>query len=306
MQQPEKKQSFFVRKNSFLAVVFIFSFFLCFHSDIFAQSLDGKNLSFPFLAETTTDKVNVRSGQSTSFEKVGRLQKGEQVVVVQKEFGWFRIKLPKSAVSYVSADYIQIIRGDVAEVTGSRVNIRAGNGINFSVVGQMKKGDKVRVLSTAEGWSKIEPVDQSYGWVAEKFLTFKSKEIPTPRIVKAPPPPPPKPAPIRNIYVLKRMAEQKAMEEAQRKAVEEAKKEAERRKNLVFAKGVVKSLGDRSISQNIRHKIVVDEKTSYFLKGYRQMIDGFLQSTVKIEGKVQKDITAQHPVLLVTKIHLVL
>ena len=151
----------------------------------------------------------------------------------------------------------------------------------------------------SDEWYQIEPSEGMHGWVLAEYVKFKSKKIPPPRIVNPP---------IRNIYVLKRLAEEKKAEEEKRLAELKAKEEEEARKRrkLITVKGVIEDLGSKPVSNNIRHKLVVDDKTVYFLKGYRGIIDWFLNHKVELEGELKPDIKAKHPVVLVTKINLVL
>ena len=80
---------------------------------------------FPFLGEITANKVNVRAGQSVNFEKLCSLEAGDQVIVIEKNFSWYKIRLPECAESYVSAKYIQLLDGHFGEISGDRVNIRS-------------------------------------------------------------------------------------------------------------------------------------------------------------------------------------
>jgi len=81
---------------------------------------------FPFLAEVTGDRVNVRSGQSANFERLCQIDKGEEIVVEGKEFSWYKVRLPSSAKSFVSKKYVQFLGQNAGGVIADRVNIRAG------------------------------------------------------------------------------------------------------------------------------------------------------------------------------------
>jgi len=48
---------------------------------------------FPFLAEVSKESVNVRSGPNTNFEKVDKLSRGAQVVVLGKTYDGIRCSL---------------------------------------------------------------------------------------------------------------------------------------------------------------------------------------------------------------------
>ena len=52
----------------------------------------------------------------------------------------------------------------VAEITGNDVRIRSGPGTNFYDCGKLYKGDRVEVVSTQLGWSRIVPPADSFSW----------------------------------------------------------------------------------------------------------------------------------------------
>jgi SH3-like domain-containing protein len=132
---------------------------------------------FPFLAEVTGDQVNVRSGQSANFERLCQLKKGDEVVVLEKGYSWYKIQMPPTAKSFVSKKYVQYLGPNAGGVTAERVNIRAGAGIHYTVLGQLAKGEQIYIEEELDEWYRIAPVAESYGWVTEKFLSFKSSNV---------------------------------------------------------------------------------------------------------------------------------
>lgn len=63
---------------------------------------------------------------------------------------------------------------DIWEVTGSRVNLRAGPGTGNAVVGQLSLGAEAEVLGEGDGWYQIRTVDGgTSGWIYGKFLAQK-------------------------------------------------------------------------------------------------------------------------------------
>ena len=236
---------------------------------------------FPFVAKIKAKTANVRAGQNTNFESLGQVQEGTELVVVGASFDWRKIKLPADAKAYVNGGFVKDLGDGVGEVTGNRLNVRAGALVNAAIIGQLKKGDLIRILEKKNDWYRIEPPDQSFGWVLNEFLEKTSQEIPPPRVVQAP---------VRNIYVKKHLEDAKANELPP---------------GVVRATGTVEDLANNMISSNIRHYLQSDG-TVYALQGYRHVLDGFLHQKVKIEGQIKPDVKSDKPVLLVTKISLVL
>lgn len=152
--------------------------FLCFFNIANFSAVSCAQEEFtPFVAVTTGDNVNVRAGQSANFERLCQLRLNEEVLVVDKEFSWYKIQLPPSAKSYVSKEYVQFLGQNAGGVIAESVNIRAGTGIHNTVLGQLSQGEQIFIQEDLEDWYRIEPVQGSYGWVYDEFLVFKSKDI---------------------------------------------------------------------------------------------------------------------------------
>jgi uncharacterized protein YgiM (DUF1202 family) len=247
---------------------------------------------FPFTGVINTNQVNIRAGQNLNFESLGIFQKDDKVVVLQKSYSWYKIKLPQGTPCYVHRKFVHLLRDQVGEINGNHVNIRARASTDSAVIGQLNNLTKVMIVESQESleeWYRIEPLEGLYGWVQEEFVEFQSNDVPPPVVVQLP---------TRNIYEIKRQEEAlKKQEEEQRRQEEEKQK--------VTLRGVIVLIGG-SQDPDIRHQITSDDGKVFYLKGYRSMLDGFLNHRVQIEGLPQADAGTAQPVLLVTKIVLVL
>ncbi len=237
--------------------------------------------AFPFVAKVTATTANLRAGQNTNFESLGQLKSGDEVIVVEASYDWRKIKLPVSAKAYVSASYIKDLGDGTGEVIGNRLNIRASALPTSSIIGQLKKGESVRIVEKKADWFRIEPPDQSFGWVAKDFLQFKSVDIPPARTIASP---------LGSVSV---------------KPVESKTPFPELPAAVISLSGLVEDLGDKAVSPDIRHFLKSDGKV-YALQGYRHILDGFLNQKVKVEGQIKPNFKSENPVVLVTKITLVL
>ena len=151
----------------------------------------------PGPAEVTAN-VNARGQAGLKGEVVTHLKKGESVTVLDQinldkhkanePAQWAKIALPSSTHVWVKASYI-----DAASKTVStkKLNLRAGPGENFSVLGVIEHGSTVNEITTKGGWMQIDPPASTYAFVAAMYL---KQEAPAP----APAPTPaaaPTPAP---------------------------------------------------------------------------------------------------------------
>ncbi|NIP25748.1 MAG: hypothetical protein GWN67_10215 [Phycisphaerae bacterium] len=59
-----------------------------------------------------------------------------------------------------------------AEVTEDNVPIHCGSGTNFYICGKLKKGDKVKVVSSQFNWSCIVPPPGSFSWITTRYVSI--------------------------------------------------------------------------------------------------------------------------------------
>ena len=236
----------------------------------------------PFLGTITTDKVNVRAGQHVNFEVLMRLNSGYEVVVVGKSYDWYQIKLPEDADSFVSEKYL-VVKDGIGVIGANQVNVRAAPTERASVIGQLNKGVRVFVKEYVSGWYKIKPVEGVHGWVLTKFVAYKSGEIPAPKIVQLP------------------LKVKEPLPAEQPKAKEEKKKEPP----LFSAVGRIEDVGRSVPSKGIRYKLIVDNKTIYYLEGDKALLDQSVHYTVRVEGTLKADPEKhfKYPVIVVFTIN---
>lgn len=248
---------------------------------------------FPFLGEITSDDVNIRAGQSVNFERLCQLKQGREVVVLGRKYSWYKIRLPQEADCYVNAKYVQPRIENIGMVTTNRVNLRAGPFKDASLLGRVNKGTRVRIKGKKDDWYQIEPIQEASGWISDNFIKFKSYAVPPVEIVQEP---------SRNIYrQTKQVDEEKTKEER-------PIKEQEKKPELLTAVGRLEDLGRVVSSKDIRYKLVIDERTAYYLIGHSRIFDPFINLNVSIQGKVRPDPEGlyKYPVVAVSKINLVL
>lgn len=255
--------------------------------------------SFPFLAQAINERVNVRAGQSQNFEKLCQMEKGEEVVVVGKDFSWYKVQLPSRTYVYVSDKYVRLVSGMEGEITGDRVNVRSSAKVESTILGQVKKGSRIRIIEKSQGWYKIAPPAQVFGWVADGLLTFKSGDITSyrPREERAESPdaetgneagevtPAPQPAAQVVSPVTTPLDSQN-----------------------ISVTGVLRLLPPRQWNTDVFYELLIRNKPAYFIQGSRAMLDDFARSTVTIDGTLNADLEKQfsRPVLNVVRVQLLL
>jgi len=154
--------------------------------------------SFPYTAEITGNDVYVRSGPGTNFYHCGKLNAGEKVKVVDKQFSWSRIVPPAGSFSWISMQYVDVAPNDqtVGIVNGDNVRVYAGSDYvkplySTTLQGKLSKGEKVKLLGEQmDDYYKIAAPPFAYLWVSTQL----TKPVPEP--VEPPPAPTPAPTPV--------------------------------------------------------------------------------------------------------------
>ncbi|WP_210529115.1 SH3 domain-containing protein [Rubellimicrobium arenae] len=72
----------------------------------------------------------------------------------------------EEVVDVASAD----AAGALRRVTGDRVNVRLGPGVEFDVVGQVDAGDMAEVVDRDGGWVRVRMPSGELGWMSARFL----------------------------------------------------------------------------------------------------------------------------------------
>ncbi|MGC8742939.1 MAG: SH3 domain-containing protein [Verrucomicrobiia bacterium] len=125
----------------------------------------------------TRDRVNVRGQPSVFSEVLTQLNKGDKITILEpvkiekpKEgdlADWYKIKLPPNVAVWVNSAYINT---NFYTVIPNRLNLRAGPGEQYSVLGRLEKGASVKVIKTSGQWFQIEPPDVAYAFIATEFV----------------------------------------------------------------------------------------------------------------------------------------
>jgi uncharacterized protein YraI len=137
--------------------------------------------------------VNVRSGPGMEYPRIGLLQEGQdaEAVGVDAEGLWYAIKVPgeENSQGWVSKDYIKIKNADSLPVAGPEagkpilialtiVNIRAGPGQEYEIIGSLENGlgaEVVGVSQDGEWWAiAFANGPNGYGWVSAKFVKVQN------------------------------------------------------------------------------------------------------------------------------------
>ena len=135
-------------------------------------------------AVVSANHVNVRSKAGLIGEVLTHVTNGEPVTVLEevhlKKSGpdepsaWAKILLPPETHVWVKSSLLDSNNA----VSTKKLNLRAGPGENYGVVGTLQKGDSVQPVETKGDWTQIQAPTNAYAFVAAQYLK-QGEEAPT-------------------------------------------------------------------------------------------------------------------------------
>uniref|UniRef100_UPI0009D6F2EA SH3 domain-containing protein n=1 Tax=Ectobacillus panaciterrae TaxID=363872 RepID=UPI0009D6F2EA len=146
-------------------------------------------------AETGTinaDRLNVRASASAQGAVLGKLNQGQSVSILSKDNGWAKI-LFNGKEAFVSLAFLQLAKptsvgneapsanhSETGLVNVNLLNIRASASGQANILGKLKQGQSVSVLSKSNGWAKIL-FNEKEAYVSLEFLRFNTAPTDTPQ-----------------------------------------------------------------------------------------------------------------------------
>ncbi len=133
--------------------------------------------------------VNIRAQAGVGNAVVGWAKNGTAVEILQYGTNWHKIRVTATGkTGWVSAKYVKTgsgsstsgntgVTGTVAAVTtkyaSSVVNLRAGAGTGYAVVGGVGRGTKLSILSTQGNWHQVYvPSKGVTAWISKTYVSL--------------------------------------------------------------------------------------------------------------------------------------
>ena len=124
---------------------------------------------------TVTENVNFRTGPSTSYSSITVISKGSSIEVLSTSGNWVNAKY-NGKTGYIYKDYVSNSTSNSETTqttkyvnTTAGLNVRTGPSTSYAKIGTLSYGQSVNVLSTSNGWSKIN-YSGSTGYVSSQYL----------------------------------------------------------------------------------------------------------------------------------------
>lgn len=130
-----------------------------------------------------SSSVNLRSEANTSSSILAELKNGTAVTVVSTANGWCKVNC-SGKTGYIKQDYVSTTgsasnnksasTGTAAVVKcSSTVNFRSAASTSSTILGELKNGTAITVLSTSNGWSKVSYAGKT-GYISADYLVTAS------------------------------------------------------------------------------------------------------------------------------------
>ena len=130
-----------------------------------------------------SSSVNLRSAANTSSSILAELKNGTAVTVVSTANGWCKVTY-SGKTGYIKQDYVSTTgsaTNNTSASTGTAAVVKCSSTVNFrsaastssTVLGELKNGTAVTVLSTSNGWSKVSYAGKT-GYISADYLVTAS------------------------------------------------------------------------------------------------------------------------------------
>jgi len=218
-----------------------------------------------------SDNINIRSDSRVNSKIICKVNKGQIVEVAQELYDWYRIRLPQTAPSFIKKNLVILISDGTAKVLRNNVNIRLGPSESSWILGKVDKNEVVNVLSDRGDWYRIEPVNNSFGWINKRFVD--------------------------KYTCLNKTADKKIPVESK----EENKIINAHKTDENIFEGIIKPYG-MVFKRKATHKLITEDNKVFFLKGNKVSLDSLNYRRVKVIGKLIGSKTQRHPIIEIVKI----
>ena len=126
---------------------------------------------------TVTEYLNFRKGPSIEDKIINVHEKGAKVKVLSKKGDWYKVKTSDGKVGWSYRKYIKVSDDKFAwsdsDANGTlkdNANMRKGASTNYEVIKVLSEGEKVKVISSLDGWYKLQNSDGKTGWVHSSHI----------------------------------------------------------------------------------------------------------------------------------------
>jgi len=237
-------------------------------------------------------RVNLRAGAALTSEVVHQVNQGQPLIARTFKGEWVEVVPPEGSAVWVHGDFVKEGR-----VSANELNVRAGPGGNYSVVGRIPQGTTIEPIGEHGDWLKTRPLPGCTFWISKEFVELvmitrsaptDEEEDPSPEpepVAPAPDPvpePEPEPPPLE-LVPLEGQGDSAVMEGELR-------------------------LTDQLFGRPAAHRLVESKglrrRTVCYIHGNHKQLSGLVGRTMQVEGRQYWAKDIKYPVIVPEKITL--
>jgi uncharacterized protein YgiM (DUF1202 family) len=268
-------------------LLFILIPFICFAQNRIPSPKEltatPKHKAVLFQGEINANNINIRSDSRVGSKIICIANNGEPVEVIKESYGWYKIRLPKTAPSFIKKNLVGLVDEKTAKVIKDNVNIRLGPDESSPILGKADKNEVINIVEERGEWYKIEPLNNSFGWVNKKFVDKadtinKREEVKLAQEISA------KGGPASGWKKENKIMDEKVSQD-----------------ESVTIEGIIKPYG-KVIKRIATHKLITADNTVFLLKGNKGSLDSLNYHKVKVTGKLINPKDKKHTIIEIQKI----
>lgn len=243
-----------------------------------------------FRGLVNADNINIRFDATVNSETICTANKGDYLEVVRELYDWYKIRLPKTAPAFVKKNLVRLLddqdvypnaepkhikeqSGPRSKVAGDRVNIRLHPNESSPILGVAGKDEAINILDDKGEWYRIEPVNNSFGWVHKKFID--------------------------HITDVPKTEDTKAIETAE--GEQKKVNDSVLLRDSVSVEGIIKPYRKFIIAATM-YKLISDDDKVFLLQGNRKDIYPYNYRRVRVLGKLTSKEGQRYPFVEIIKI----
>lgn len=123
----------------------------------------------------TDNRVNLRSGASTEYEIIAKVDSGEVLEVTAKDGSWYQV-VSNDQSAYISEDYFKVTEADGSAID-TNVNVRNLPSTNSATVAKINTGDTVVITGQTSDWYQVKRQNGDTAYIYKTFIESAGSDL---------------------------------------------------------------------------------------------------------------------------------
>ena len=130
-----------------------------------------------------TKAIRFRTGPSTDEGIIKVFSEGEKLKILSDSDGWYEVENLEGQTGWVHGDYLDASEEEIdwEEVYNEKANgtvkrnsnVRKGASTKYQAIDKVEANQKIKVLSSLDGWYKVQLMNGQVGWVIGSNIDSK-------------------------------------------------------------------------------------------------------------------------------------